>query len=81
MVIVEGPPTLVAEIDPGDVVPYVRVKEAPPKEGKVVEVSVDLPEGCAVAKVEPATVFVFNDSGRKVALKVRPDKLGKKNSK
>lgn len=80
-VIVEGPPTLVAEVDPGEIVPYVRVKDAPPKEGRVIDVSVDLPQGCSVAKVEPSSVFVFNESNRKLVMKTRSDKTTKKTLK
>ena len=80
-VIVEGPPTVVAELDPGNVVPYVRVKDAPPKEGKVIDISVDLPEGCVVSKVEPSSVFVFFESNRKAALKAKAERNGKKISK
>lgn len=78
-VIVEGAPGLVAELDPGDVVPYVRVKEAPPKEGKVIDISVDLPEGISLSRVEPDSVFVFSESNRKFAMKSRSEK-GRKGS-
>jgi YbbR domain-containing protein len=80
-VIVEGAPGLVAELDPGDVVPYVRVKEPPPKEGRVIDLSVDLPEGISVSRVEPASVFVFNESHRNFAMKSRSERGVKKSSK
>jgi len=80
-VVVEGPPTVVAEVDPSDVVPYIRVREAPPKEGRVIDVSVDLPEGCSALKVEPSSVFVFNESARKTAMRSRAEKITKKGAK
>ena len=80
-VIVEGPPTVVAELDPGEIVPYVRVREAPPQEGKKVDVSVDIPPGCSVSKIEPESVYVFNENSRKIAMKAKAEKTIKKNPK
>jgi YbbR domain-containing protein len=80
-VIVEGPPTVVAELDPGEIVPYVRVREAPPQEGKRVDVSVDIPPGCSVSKVEPESVYVFNENSRKIAMKAKAEKTIKKSPK
>jgi hypothetical protein len=80
-VIVEGAPALVAELDAGDVIPFVRVKETPPQEGKVIDILVDLPEGISVSRVEPASVFVFNEANRKLAMKSRAEKSLKKSSK
>ena len=80
-VIVEGAPGLVADLDPGDVVPYVRVKESPPRAGEVVDISVELPDGISVSRVEPASVFVFHESHRKFAMKSRSEKGIKKSSK
>jgi YbbR domain-containing protein len=80
-VIVEGPPALVADLNPGEVVPYVRVKDAPPKEGKVIDINVDVPEGISVSKVDPASVFVFSESNRKLAMKSRVEKGPRKGSK
>lgn len=80
-VIVEGPPAVVADLNPGDVVPYVRVKDAPPTEGKVIDINVDLPEGISVSRVEPASVFVFSESNRKVAMKSRAEKAPKRGAK
>lgn len=77
-VIVEGAPALVAQLDGGDVVPYVRVKDAPPAEGKVLDILVDLPEGISVSRVEPASVFVFKESLRKLAMKSRAEKGSRK---
>jgi YbbR domain-containing protein len=77
-VILEGPPALVAEVDPGSVLPYVRVKELPPHEGRIVDISVEVPEGCTVARIEPARVLVFKESSRKIAVKTKGDKNSKK---
>ena len=80
-VIVEGPPAVVAEIDPGEIVPYVRVREVPSTEGRKVEVNVDIPAGCSVSKIEPESVYVFNESSRKVSTKVKGETPIKKGSK
>lgn len=80
-VIVEGPPAVVAEVDPGSVLPYVRVKDPPPSEGRATPIDVDLPEGCTVAKIEPSSVIVFKDSARRVPTKVKGDKSSKKGSR
>jgi YbbR domain-containing protein len=80
-VIVEGPPAVVAEVDPGSVLPYVRVKEPPPSEGRTTSIEVDLPEGCTVAKIEPSSVVVFKESARKVTVKGKVDKNSKKGSR
>jgi len=80
-VIVEGPPAVVAELDPGEIVPYVRVRESPPQEGRKADVRIDIPAGCSVAKIEPESVYVFNESGRKIAMKAKVEKTIKKSSK
>jgi YbbR domain-containing protein len=80
-VILEGPPALVAEVDPGSIVPYVRVKEPPPPEGRTVDIKVEVPEGCAVAQVEPASVLVFKESARKGASKGKGEKNAKRSSR
>ena len=80
-VIVEGPPAVVAELDPGEIVPYVRVRESPPQEGRKVDVRIDIPTGWSVVKIEPESVYVFNESGRKIALKAKVEKTIKKGSK
>ena len=80
-VIVEGPPAVVAEIDPGEIVPYVRVKDAPPKEGTKVDVNVDIPAGCSISKIEPASVYVFNEGSRTSSTKAKAEKTIKKGSK
>lgn len=80
-VIVEGPPAVVAEVDPSSVLPYVRVKEAPPSEGRTTPIDVDLPEGCTMAKIEPSSVVVFKESARKVPVKGKGDKNSKKGSR
>lgn len=80
-VILEGPPALVAEVDPGLIVPYVRVKEPPPYEGRFVTINVEVPEGCAVAKIEPESVLVFKESARKVATKTKGEKNSKRTSR
>ena len=80
-VILEGPPAFVAEVDPGLILPYVRVKEIPPSEGKVVYIDVEVPEGCSVAKLEPASVLVFKESARKIAVKTKVEKNSKKTSR
>ena len=80
-VILEGPPALVAEVDPGLVQPYVRVKEPPPSDGRVVDINVEVPEGCAVARIEPASVLVFKESARKIATKAKGEKNSKRSSR
>jgi YbbR domain-containing protein len=80
-VILEGPPALVAEVDPGLILPYVRVKESPPSEGRVVDIDVEVPEGCTVARIEPSHVLVFKESARKLALKAKGEKNSKKASR
>jgi YbbR domain-containing protein len=80
-VILEGPPALIAEVDPGLIVPYVRVKEPPPPEGRTVDINVEVPEGCTVARIEPASVFVFKESARKVANKAKGEKNSKRSSR
>lgn len=80
-VILEGPPALVAEVDPGLILPYVRVKEPPPSEGRVVNINVEVPEGCSVAKIEPESVLVFKESARKVATKGKGEKNSKRASR
>ncbi len=79
-VIVEGPPAVVAEIDPGAIVPFVRVRESPPAEGRKVDVNVDVPAGCSVSKVEPPSVVVFNESGRKGFSKAKAERSISKKS-
>ena len=80
-VILEGPPALIAEVDPGLILPYVRVKEPPPPEGRVVDINVEVPEGCTVARIEPANVLVFKESARKVASKGKGEKNSKRSSR
>ena len=55
----EGPPGVVADVDPSEVQPFVRVREVPAKDGTSVEVRVDVPEGCSLIKVEPRTILVL----------------------
>lgn len=57
-VTIEGPPGVIADVDPSEVQPFVRVREVPSKEGATVEIRVDLPEGCSLVKVEPRVVVV-----------------------
>jgi YbbR domain-containing protein len=80
-VILEGPPALIAEVDPGLIVPYVRVKEPPPPEGRTIDINVEVPEGCTVARIEPASVLVFKESARKVANKAKGEKNSKRSSR
>lgn len=80
-VIVEGPPALVAEVDPGSVLPYVRVKELPPSEGRTVDINVEVPEGCIVARIEPASVLVFKEGARKATTKAKNEKNSKRTSR
>lgn len=80
-VILEGPPALIAEVDPGLIVPYVRVKEPPPLEGRTIDINVEVPEGCTVARIEPASVLVFKESARKVANKTKGEKNSKRSSR
>jgi YbbR domain-containing protein len=58
-VTIEGPPGVVSDVDPSEVQPFVRVREVPAKDGTSVEIKVDLPEGCALVKVEPRAVVVL----------------------
>lgn len=62
---VEGPPDVMGELDPSAVVPFVRVREVPPVAGVELEVSVDLPRGCRAVKIDPKTVKIFREGGRK----------------
>jgi hypothetical protein len=62
---VEGPPDIMAELDPSAVVPFVRVRQLPPVEGNEVTVDVDLPRGCKALKVEPKSVKVYREGARK----------------
>lgn len=80
-VILEGPPGLVAEVDPGLILPYVRVKEPPPSEGRTIDISVEVPEGCTVARIEPPSVLVFKEGARKLATKAKGEKNSKKASR
>jgi YbbR domain-containing protein len=80
-VILEGPPALIAEVDPGLILPYVRVKEPPPLEGRTIDINVEVPEGCTVARIEPASVLVFKESARKVANKTKGEKNSKRSSR
>lgn len=80
-IILEGPPALMAEVDPGLILPYVRVKEPPPPEGRTVDINVEVPEGCAVARIDPANVLVFKESARKVASKGKGEKNSKRSSR
>lgn len=75
-VTIEGPPGLVSGLDPDEVVPFVRVSEILPKGGKPVEIKVELPSGCAVAKVEPPTLLA--SGGRKGPIKSLTGSSGKK---
>lgn len=58
-VTIEGPPGVVADVDPSEIQPFVRVREVPPKNGTSVEVRVDLPEGCALVRVDPKAILVL----------------------
>jgi YbbR domain-containing protein len=80
-VILEGPPAVVAEVDPGSVLPYVRVKEPPPSEGREVDINVEVPEGCTVARIEPASVLVFKEHARRMATKAKGEKNAKRASR
>jgi YbbR domain-containing protein len=75
---VEGPPSVVAELDARDVIPYVRIGEAPPNEGRSVEIRVELPSGCSVSKIEPSTALVFGDRSRKSAIKAQTSSSNKR---
>ena len=70
-VIVEGPPTEVADLKADQVIPFVRVSERPGDDGAKFSVRVELPdacEECSVVKVEPDSVLVL--SGKKSAQKL-----------
>lgn len=57
-VVIAGEAGRVAELDPGDVIPYVRVRAGKLKEGGEVPVDVEVPSGIKVVRVEPAKVRV-----------------------
>jgi hypothetical protein len=59
----------------------VRVKEPPPLEGRTIDINVEVPEGCTVARIEPASVLVFKESARKVANKTKGEKNSKRSSR
>ncbi|MEY4668293.1 MAG: hypothetical protein RL518_992 [Pseudomonadota bacterium] len=80
-VILEGPPAVVAELDPGSIVPFVRVKEPPSREGRVIDIDVEVPEGCEATKIEPASVLVFKESARKIAMKGKGERDSKRASR
>lgn len=70
-VVVEGPPTEVADLKGDQVIPFVRVSEKPGDEGAKMPVQVELPdscEECSVVKVEPDSVLVL--AGKKTTPKV-----------
>jgi YbbR domain-containing protein len=80
-VILEGPPAVVAEVDPGSILPFVRVKDPPSREGRVIAIDVEVPEGCTATKIEPASALVFKESGRKMAIQAKSEKNSKKASR
>jgi hypothetical protein len=72
-IVVAGDREAMTRLAPSSVIPYVRLKAPLSGESEVVEVSVELPVGVRLVKVEPKTVRLRRDSiekgsgkGRKV---------------
>lgn len=58
-VVFSGEAALLAEIDPEQVRPFVKLKSQPSREGGFYEVEVQAPEGIKVVKISPASVTAW----------------------
>lgn len=70
-----GAPQLLKDIDPIDVVPFIRLSNVPSRSGDMVEVSVALPFGVRLVKVSPASVAVWWAGSSKVPAAVVAETL------
>jgi YbbR domain-containing protein len=73
-IVVAGNREAIAQLSPTAVIPYVRPKAPISAESEVVEVSVELPPGIRLVKVEPKAVKLRRESGNKVQVKGKSQK-------
>jgi len=57
-VLVSGSSEVLGKVNPIDVVPFIRLADAPTENSATAKVQVDLPDGCNVVSVEPPTVGI-----------------------
>jgi YbbR domain-containing protein len=73
-VVVAGDREAIAKLAPTSVIPYVRPKAGSNVESEVAEVSVELPQGIRLVKVEPKSVRLQREFASKVPVKGKSQK-------
>jgi len=58
-VVLSGDPAALGEIDPGEVLPFIKPKSQPSRAGDFYDVEVDAPKGVKVVKVAPSSVTAW----------------------
>ena len=58
-VVLSGDPAALGEIDPGEVLPFIKPKSQPSRAGDLYDVEVDAPKGVKVVKVAPSSVTAW----------------------
>lgn len=76
-VVVRGAPDTVSAVDPGAIIPYVRLRAAPEKDTETMDVSVELPSGLTLVKVEPKRVQLRRESGTKAPVRSSKSSKGR----
>jgi len=61
-VVVEGDPSVVYNLSPASVIPYVRLKDVQAAKAGVAEVAVELPQGLRLVRVDPKSVKLRADT-------------------
>jgi YbbR domain-containing protein len=73
-IVVSGDRDAIAKLSPSSVIPYVRPKEASSGGSEMVEVSVELPAGIRLVKVEPKAVTLRKEAANKIPVKGKTQK-------
>lgn len=70
-VVVSGSSEVLGKIDVADITPFIRLTDAPTESSNIAKVQVDVPDGCRVVSVEPATIAIERQAqGRKIVKRV-----------